>query len=240
VVLTVQATDAANSPFTSLEGVNVKWTVDKAHIRVLNKSDGKAKSLVVRGKGKGRTWVNVSVGRIYARIDLVVVNSLPVVPSRPLGIGPYVMKILRKENRTCRIPLKVREDEVIVRASRGLTLEFVPAEETAIIRANRAFETSGRIEIEHKETGEKAVVRVDWPPETGERPLLFYACVFALFGSISFVVLCIVWPRHGSNQTGPASAAGFGPIGPISRTVPRRSSHFVFPSRTASRFRPYR
>jgi hypothetical protein len=119
------------------------------------------------------------------------------------GIDREVWKIMRGANRTATIPLKLRSDEVRVNASKGLSLAFVAGEERAVIQADRTFKAKGRVDIQHLETGEKAVVHVELlqdvqaPPFVHERDfplgqdLVFSLCLVALFVCIAAVVFAL-------------------------------------------------
>jgi hypothetical protein len=122
------------------------------------------------------------------------------------GIDREVWKIMRGANRTVTIPLKLHSDEVRVNASKGLSLVFVTGEEKAVIKADKAFKAKGRVDIQHLETGEKAVVHVELqadvqaPPLVHERDLplgqdlVFFLCLFALFVCITAVIFALKSP----------------------------------------------
>jgi nuclear pore complex protein Nup210 len=149
-----------------------------------------------------RTILGVSVASAAGRMHLdraFIVSQEQVL----FGIEREVWKIMKAGNRTVSIPLKLKKDEVSVNASRGLSLEFVAGKELALIKADRSFKFSGRVEIVHKDTDERAIVHIELQEDLQAPPLLhqkdfyisqdliFYVCLFGLFAAVAVGVFAL-------------------------------------------------
>ena len=98
--LSLQARDSENNIFTSLEGIDVNWTIDERHLKTIAAEDAKvllpgispnkSAALIVQGTQVGRTWASAVVGgRTRAKVDLVVVEPIALFPSPVVRTLPF-------------------------------------------------------------------------------------------------------------------------------------------------------
>lgn len=98
--LSILAFDSENNTFTSLEGTEIEWKIDKGHIRTISTDEAKlflpkimpnkTASLIIQGTKIGETWAEATLNGIYhAHVDLVVVKALTFLPSPIIRTLPY-------------------------------------------------------------------------------------------------------------------------------------------------------
>lgn len=98
--LSLQARDSENNIFTSLEGLEVNWTIDSTHLKTIAAEDAKvllpgispnkSAALIVQGTRVGKTWASAVVGgRVKATVDLVVVEPIALFPSPVVRTLPH-------------------------------------------------------------------------------------------------------------------------------------------------------
>lgn len=98
--LSLLAFDSENNTFTSLEGTEIKWKIDKSHIKTISTDEAKlflpeimpnkSASLIIQGINIGPTWAEASLdGTHHAHVDLVVVKALTFLPSPIIKTLPY-------------------------------------------------------------------------------------------------------------------------------------------------------
>ncbi|KAH0786294.1 nuclear pore membrane glycoprotein [Histomonas meleagridis] len=94
--LSVQAYDSDHNIFTSLEGLDIKWSLDNTHLKSVSADEvvlpgitTKSSSLTIQGTKVGQTWVSVELLHLYSRVDFVVVEPIALFPSPIIRILPY-------------------------------------------------------------------------------------------------------------------------------------------------------
>jgi hypothetical protein len=91
----LQAADSGNNIFTSLEGLDTKWTIDETHLRTINPEEAKivlnsTSSVIIQGSKVGRAWATVSINNRYQdKVDLVVVEPIALFPNPVVRTFPH-------------------------------------------------------------------------------------------------------------------------------------------------------
>ena len=96
--LKIQAYDEMKNIFTSLEGTDIKWSIDTKHLKTTGVDEAKMATskignlsamLLIKGSKIGKTWAAAELNGLKAKADLMVVEPIAIFPAPIVRVLPY-------------------------------------------------------------------------------------------------------------------------------------------------------